>query len=63
MANKKGINFFFGIFAIIIGAALYKQFDFETYHFKKPALAAVYLVTFVVCVGLIIKDYRKKAEK
>ena len=43
MGNKKSLNFFFVIIAIILGRALFKQFDFENLKFEKPALAIVTL--------------------
>lgn len=62
MENKKGINFVFAIVAVIIGVALWKQFDFDTFKFQKPALAIVYLVVFIASVYLLIKDYNKRSE-
>jgi hypothetical protein len=60
MENKKGINFFFAIIAIIVGSALYKQFDFDNVRFEKPALAIIYTVVFIASIFFIIKDYRKR---
>ena len=60
MENRKGINFFFAIIAIIVGAAIYKQFDFEKFRFEKPALAVVYIVVFAASIFFIIKDYRNR---
>jgi hypothetical protein len=60
MENKKGINFFFAIIAIIVGSAIYKQFDFEKLRFEKPALAVIYMVVFIASIFFIIKDYRKR---
>jgi hypothetical protein len=60
MENRKGINFFFAIIAIIVGSALYKQFDFEKMRFEKPALAVIYMVVFIASIFFIIKDYRKR---
>ena len=42
--NKKGLSFVLMIPAIIIGVALYEQFDFENLKFEKPALAIVWLL-------------------
>lgn len=63
MEKKKGINFFFAIFAIILGPAIYREFDFESLTFKKPALAALYIIVFLASIILIIKDFRKRPEK
>lgn len=60
MENKKGPSFILIIISVIIGVALYKQFDFQNYTFEKPALSVVYLITFVVCVSIIIKNSRNK---
>ena len=60
MENKKGINFFFAIIAIIVGSAIYKQFDFEKVRFEKPALAVIYIVVFVASIFFIIRDYKKR---
>lgn len=64
MENKNNVPVFtFSIIAIIVGAALYKQFDFETLKFEKPALAVVYSIVFVFSVFVLIKNFRKRAEK
>lgn len=41
---------------IIIGVALFKEFDFETLEFEKPVLAIVYIIGFVLSITLIVKD-------
>lgn len=61
MEKKKGLPFTFIIIAIILGVALYKQLDFETLRFEKPALAVVYMITFIVSISLIIKSARSKS--
>ena len=63
MENKKGINFFFAIIAIITGSKLYKHFDFQNFKFEKPALDIIYLLAFVAAVFFIIKDYLRKPDK
>jgi len=63
MENKKGINmkykiapnFFFVIIALILGGALFKQFDFQNLKFEKPALAVVYIIVFISSIGFMIK--------
>ncbi|MFT3822901.1 MAG: hypothetical protein QM731_03230 [Chitinophagaceae bacterium] len=55
MSSKKGLSFPFVIIAIILGCTIYKQFDFVNGEFKKPALAIVYIVTFLVVVFLLIR--------
>lgn len=59
MEGKKRINFIFLIIAIILGGTLWKHFDFSTFSFEMPALDIIFLITFIVSVYIIIKDYRK----
>lgn len=59
MENKKPILFTFWVVAIILGVALFKQFDFENFKFEKPALAIVYLIAFAFSVFVIIKNSKK----
>ncbi|PZR37316.1 MAG: hypothetical protein DI538_12595 [Azospira oryzae] len=63
MENKKSLNFIFLIVAIIVGVALWKQFDVGSLKFKQTGLAIVYLITFVFSIYLLVKDYRKRPEK
>ncbi|MFD2941397.1 hypothetical protein [Flavobacterium notoginsengisoli] len=64
MQNKNNAPIFvLRIVAIIVGVALYKQFDFKTMQFEKPALAAVYAITFLFSIYVIIKDFRKKRSE
>jgi hypothetical protein len=60
MKNKKSLNFVFLIVAIIVGLALFKQFDFESLKFRQPGLAVVYLITFAFSIYILVKDFRKK---
>lgn len=52
-------NFFFSVIAIIVGVALYKQFDFQTLKFDNTGLAVVYAITFAGSAFLLIKDLKK----
>ena len=61
--TKKGPSFVIIIIAIILGTTLYKQFDFKIGQFEQPAMAVIYGLTFVVCVALLIKDYRARTKK
>lgn len=63
MESKKGINFFFAIIAIITGGALWKQFDFSTLEFEKPAIAIIYMIAFVGCMYALIKGFIHKPKK
>ena len=60
MKYKVKLNCFFVIIAIIVGAALYNQFDFENLTFEKPALAVVYIIVIVMSIGFMIKKSKKK---
>jgi ABC-type maltose transport system permease subunit len=61
--NKKGLSFVLMIPAIIIGVALYEQFDFENLKFEKPALAIVYIVGIALSIILQVKAFKKQAGK
>jgi hypothetical protein len=60
MKNKIKPNFFSIVIAIILGGAIYKQFDFQNFTFTKPALAIVYIFAFIICIGLMIKKSKSK---
>jgi len=60
MSNKKGQSFLFGIIAIILGWTVFKQFDFENLKFEKPALAVIYILTFLMSVFFLVKNVREK---
>lgn len=61
--KQERIKFFFVIIAIILGNALFNQFDFENLKFEKPALSIVYIVTFVFSIYFLIKNYKGRPEK
>jgi len=63
MDDKKRVNFIFVIVALILGMTLFKHFDFKTVSFKMPALDIIFLITFIVTIYLLIKDYKKRTEK
>ena len=48
-------NFFFVIVTLILGGALLRQFDFQNLTIEKPALAVVYIIVFIISIGLMIK--------
>lgn len=62
MEKKKAPMFTFSVIAIILGVTLYKQFDFENLKFEKPALAVIYIITFLFSIYVIIKNRKKKSE-
>ena len=63
MKSKISFNFFFIIIAIILGQALFEQFDFENLKFEKPALAVVYIIVFVISIYLIVGKNKNRPEK
>jgi len=51
--NKKGVNFFLVIIAIIIGSALWEQFRFHPFKFGKPAFAIVFAASiYFLVIGI-----------
>lgn len=63
MENKKGLIFGLVVVVLILGSTLLKHFNFKTLSFKSPALVLVYLITFLISIYLIIKNYKKSPEK
>jgi undecaprenyl pyrophosphate phosphatase UppP len=61
--NKKGLSVVLMIPAIIIGIALYEQFDFENLKFEKPVLAIVYIVGNALSVIFQVKAFKKQSRK
>lgn len=55
MKNKIGFNIIFAMLAFPIGLALSREFDFQNFEFRKPALGFLYLFTFIITVILIFK--------
>jgi uncharacterized membrane protein YqhA len=52
---EKSLKYISAVIAIILGVTLFKQFNFETFQFKKPSLAVVYAVGFVLSLFLYFK--------
>ena len=63
MDNKKPLIFVFRIVAIILGWALYKQFNFEQLQFKNTGLATIYFITFVFSIYFLVKNSKKGREQ
>ena len=63
MQEKKGISIVWLIIGVIVGTALYKQFDASLGTFKNKALAAVYFVTFAAAVFFPIKGMMNRNQK
>lgn len=62
MKDKIGFNLVFAIIAFPIGLALFREFDFETFTFKKTALGILYLVTFILCMVFMLKKKKRQQE-
>ena len=54
--EQKGFPLILIIIAIIVGGGLLREFDFETFRFRKVGLGIVYLITFVATVAVIIRN-------
>ncbi|WGQ10005.1 hypothetical protein QG516_26180 [Pedobacter gandavensis] len=63
MKDKKDLGSpAFWIIAIILGAATYKEFDFENFQFKNLGLGIIYSLTFIFSIFVIIRG-RKADQK
>lgn len=60
MNTKKGLSFPLLIIAIVLGGTIFKQFDRENLKFEEPALAVVYIITFLISVYLLVKNGKEK---
>ncbi len=60
MENRKALVFGSTIGAIILGVTLFKQFNFKSFEFEKPALAVVYMIGLVICILFIRKNTTNK---
>ena len=63
MRNNKAPVFTLTIVSIIVGVSLFKLIDFATFKVEKPALAVIYLVTFVGSVYVLIKNRKRNQSK
>lgn len=62
MKNKIGFNIVFAMLAFPIGFGLLREFDFETFKFKNIALGVIYLITFLICIFLMLKKKQEPAK-
>lgn len=62
MDTKKVYSFPMIIIAIVLGGTIFKEFDFKTLTFEKPALAVIYILTFLMTVYFIFKKDKAKKE-
>ena len=63
MKNKIGFNFGFALLAFPIGLALLREFNFETFTFKKTALGILYLISFIFFFFFFLKKKQQLFEK
>lgn len=63
MRNKKGQPFPLIVVAIVLGVTIYKQFHFDTLKFEQPAMAVVYILTFLMVVYFLIKNAKDNKKK
>jgi uncharacterized protein (DUF983 family) len=63
MKKKNPMTFTMSIVAIIVGAALYREINFRTMTVEKPALAIIYVITFLLAVFVLVKNFRKQGDK
>lgn len=49
-----------GLIAVILGVAVFKQFDFEAFKFKKTGLGILYLLTFLGVVTFLVRSRKGK---
>jgi len=61
MENKKSLLFPLMVVVIILGVTLYKQFDFESLKFEKPALAVLYIIVFLAALYFLVKKPKKSS--
>lgn len=62
MDKRKQHSFPLIIIAIVLGWTIFKQFDFENVKFEKPAMAVVYILTFLMTVYFIFKKDKDKEK-
>ena len=62
MSKRKEYSFPLIIIAVILGGAIFKDFDFEKLKFEKPAMAVVYILTFLMTLYFIFKKDKQKEE-
>lgn len=63
MESKNKPVIIYLIFIFILGSALFKEIDFETFTFKKTGLGILYLITLIFFIVLLIKGKPKKTKQ
>jgi hypothetical protein len=62
MSNKKGLSFPLIIIAIVLGVTIFKQFNFKSFKFESPAMAVIYILTFVMTLYFLFKNPKEEQE-
>ena len=62
MGNKKGVNLTWLLIALMLGITLFKHFNFQTFSFRMPVLDIIFLITLVVTIYFIIKDFKNRSK-
>lgn len=62
MNKRKEYSFPLIVIALVLGWTIFKQFDFENIRFEQPAMAMVYILTFLMTVYFILKKDKKKEQ-
>lgn len=62
MNKRKEYSFPLIIIAVVIGWTIFRDFDFKNLKFEKPALAVVYILTFLMTLYFIFKKDKQKEE-
>ena len=66
MENKKGLNFFFVIIAIISGVKIFEKFDAEILNFDEPLQSIIYIIYvfgFIASICGLIMNYKNLFKK
>jgi hypothetical protein len=62
MSKRKEYSFPLIIIVIVLGLTIFKQFDFENFKFEQPAMAVIYILTFLMTVYFILKKDKEKGK-
>jgi hypothetical protein len=52
-------NYFSVVITVILGVAIFKQFDFQNMKFEKPTITIVYFIALIIGVGFMLKKSKK----
>lgn len=59
MKTTKTPNFFILMISLVLGRALFNEFNFEQMRFENNALSAIYSITFLFSVYFLVIDWIK----